>query len=59
MEFAVKFGFKASNNKAKYEALVTKFRMAHEVGARHVIAYSDSQLIVKQVKAPTRPRKKT
>ncbi|KAL0313283.1 UNVERIFIED_CONTAM: hypothetical protein Sradi_5727600 [Sesamum radiatum] len=47
LEFAIKFDFKASNNEAEYEALVIGMRMAHEVGARHLIAYSDSQLIVK------------
>ncbi|KAL0413037.1 UNVERIFIED_CONTAM: hypothetical protein Sradi_1505400 [Sesamum radiatum] len=49
LEFAIKFSFKASNNEAEYEALVIGMRMAHEVGARHLLAYSDSQLIVKQV----------
>ncbi|KAL0439899.1 UNVERIFIED_CONTAM: hypothetical protein Slati_2472900 [Sesamum latifolium] len=50
LEFAIKFGFKASNNEAEYEALVIGMRMAHEAGARHLLAYSDSQLVVKQVK---------
>ncbi|KAL0394847.1 UNVERIFIED_CONTAM: hypothetical protein Slati_4450900 [Sesamum latifolium] len=49
LEFAIKFDFKASNNEAEYEALVIGMRMAHEAGARHLLAYSDSQLIVKQV----------
>ncbi|KAL0402613.1 UNVERIFIED_CONTAM: Ribonuclease HI [Sesamum latifolium] len=49
LEFAIKFGFKASNNEAEYEALVIGMRMAHEAGARHLLAYSDSQLIVKQI----------
>ncbi|KAL0405861.1 UNVERIFIED_CONTAM: hypothetical protein Slati_3900000 [Sesamum latifolium] len=49
LEFAIKFCFKASNNEAKYEDLVIDMRMAHEAGARHLLAYSDSQLIVKQV----------
>ncbi|KAL0394636.1 UNVERIFIED_CONTAM: hypothetical protein Slati_4429800 [Sesamum latifolium] len=35
LEFAIKFGFKASNNEAEYEALVIGMRMAHETGARH------------------------
>ncbi|KAL0289719.1 UNVERIFIED_CONTAM: protein DETOXIFICATION 34 [Sesamum radiatum] len=38
LEFVVKFGFKVSNNKAEYEALVTGMRMAHEVRARHIVA---------------------
>ncbi|KAL0444230.1 UNVERIFIED_CONTAM: hypothetical protein Slati_2145700 [Sesamum latifolium] len=49
LEFAIKFGFKASNNEAEYEALVRGMRMTHEAGARYLLAYSDSQLIVKQV----------
>ncbi|KAL0411683.1 UNVERIFIED_CONTAM: hypothetical protein Slati_3758000 [Sesamum latifolium] len=49
LKFAVKFDFKASNNEAEYEALVIGMRMAHEAGARHLLAYSDSQLIVKQL----------
>ncbi|KAL0402099.1 UNVERIFIED_CONTAM: hypothetical protein Slati_4239800 [Sesamum latifolium] len=49
LEFAIKFGLKASNNEAEYEALVIGMSMAHEAGARHLLAYSDSQLIVKQV----------
>ncbi|KAL0463394.1 UNVERIFIED_CONTAM: hypothetical protein Slati_0227000 [Sesamum latifolium] len=49
MEFAIRFEFKASINEAEYEALVISMRMAHEVGARCLMAYSDYQLIVKQV----------
>ncbi|KAL0333991.1 UNVERIFIED_CONTAM: hypothetical protein Sangu_1555300 [Sesamum angustifolium] len=49
LEFDVKFVFKASNNEVEYEALVIGMGMAHEVGARHLVAYSNSQLIVKQV----------
>ncbi|KAL0463145.1 UNVERIFIED_CONTAM: hypothetical protein Slati_0202100 [Sesamum latifolium] len=49
LEFAIKFGFKASNNEAEYEALVIGMMMAHEAGARHLLAYSDSELVVKQV----------
>ncbi|KAL0289076.1 UNVERIFIED_CONTAM: hypothetical protein Sradi_7081200 [Sesamum radiatum] len=49
LEFAIKFGFKASNTEAEYEALVIGMRMAHETGAKHLLAYSDSQLVVKQV----------
>ncbi|KAL0415825.1 UNVERIFIED_CONTAM: Ribonuclease HI [Sesamum latifolium] len=49
MEFTVKFKFKASNNEAEYEALVLSMRMAQDTGASHLLAYSDSQLIVKQI----------
>ncbi|KAK4391049.1 hypothetical protein Sango_2168200 [Sesamum angolense] len=49
LEFAAKFGFKASNNEEEYEALLIGMKIAHGVGARHLVAYSDSQLVVKQV----------
>ncbi|KAL0406387.1 UNVERIFIED_CONTAM: hypothetical protein Slati_3952600 [Sesamum latifolium] len=49
LEFAIKFDFKASNNEAEYEVLVIDMRIAHEAGARHLLAYSNSQLVVKQV----------
>ncbi|KAL0448656.1 UNVERIFIED_CONTAM: Ribonuclease HI [Sesamum latifolium] len=49
LEFAIKFDFKASNNEAEYEALVLGLRMAQDASALYLLAYSDSQLIVKQV----------
>ncbi|KAL0449405.1 UNVERIFIED_CONTAM: Ribonuclease HI [Sesamum latifolium] len=49
MEFAVKFEFNASNNEAEYKPLVLDMRMAQDAGVSHLLAYSDSQLIVKQV----------
>ncbi|KAL0286917.1 UNVERIFIED_CONTAM: hypothetical protein Sangu_2715200 [Sesamum angustifolium] len=49
MEFAIKFDFKASNNEAEYKALVLGMKMAQDAGASYLLAYSDSQLIVKQV----------
>ncbi|KAL0361353.1 UNVERIFIED_CONTAM: hypothetical protein Sradi_3819800 [Sesamum radiatum] len=58
MEFAVGFNFKA-NNEAEYEALVLGMRITQDAGALHLIAYSDSQLIVKQVKGEyMKPRRK-
>ncbi|KAL0445044.1 UNVERIFIED_CONTAM: hypothetical protein Slati_2227100 [Sesamum latifolium] len=57
LEFDVKFGFKTSNNKAEYEGLVIGMRIAHEAGARHLIAYSDSQLVVKQVEGTYEAKK--
>jgi len=34
IEQALRFAFKASNNKAKYEALITGMLLAKELGAR-------------------------
>ncbi|KAL5542865.1 hypothetical protein UlMin_010575 [Ulmus minor] len=42
-------GFMATNNQAKYEALLSGLRLAKEVSARHLTIYSDSQLVVSQV----------
>ena len=46
---ALRFGFKASNNEAKYEALLAELRVAKELKAKVVQCYSDSQLVVNQV----------
>ncbi|KAL5560858.1 hypothetical protein UlMin_030605 [Ulmus minor] len=46
---AVRFKFKATNNQAEYEALLSGLRLAKEVSARHLTIYSDSQLVISQV----------
>ncbi|KAL5545877.1 hypothetical protein UlMin_005564 [Ulmus minor] len=46
---AIRFKFKATNNQAEYEALLSGLRLAKEVSARHLTIYSDSQLVVSQV----------
>ncbi|KAL5579783.1 hypothetical protein UlMin_012225 [Ulmus minor] len=46
---ALRFCFKATNNQVEYEALLAGLRLAKEVSARHLLIYSDSQLIVNQV----------
>ncbi|KAL5543517.1 hypothetical protein UlMin_007301 [Ulmus minor] len=45
---AVRFKFKATNNQAEYEALLSGLRLAKDVSARHLTIYSDSQLVVSQ-----------
>ncbi|KAL0416155.1 UNVERIFIED_CONTAM: hypothetical protein Slati_3447400 [Sesamum latifolium] len=49
LEYALRFDFKASNNEAKYEALIADIRVALDAGARNLIAYCDSQLVTNQV----------
>ena len=49
-EYALRFDFKASNNQAEYEALLAGLRMAKELGINSLRVFSDSQLIVGQVK---------
>ena len=43
---AIRFGFKVSNNKAEYEALIVGFRLAHELQVHNVKIFSDFQLVV-------------
>ena len=42
----IRLGFRASNNKAEYEALLVGLRAALDMGAREVKVYSDSRLVV-------------
>ena len=47
--YAQHFGFKASNNKAAYEVLITGLQLARALGVRNLKAYGDSQFIVRQL----------
>ena len=46
---ALRFAFKASNNQPEYEALIAGMLLAKEMGARSLLAKSDSQLVTSQV----------
>ncbi|XP_074323019.1 uncharacterized protein LOC141659968 [Apium graveolens] len=46
---AIYFKFYATNNDAKYEALINDLKIALEMGVRNLIARSDSELVVNQV----------
>lgn len=46
---AVWFRFRATNNVAKYEALLSSLRLAKEMQEKRLLINSDSQLIVSQV----------
>ena len=50
IEQSFRIGFPASNNESEDEALLAGLCLANKVGAREIIAYSDSQLIVNQYK---------
>ena len=50
ISYAVKLKYNATNNVAEYEALLTGLKLAIEVRAEHLKVYSDSQLVVNQVK---------
>ena len=46
----MKLKYNTINNVAEYEALLTGLKLAIEVRAEHLKVYSDSQLVVNQVK---------
>jgi len=41
IEQSLRFAFQASNNLAKYEALIAKILLAKEMGAKVLVAQSD------------------
>ena len=49
IEQFLRFAFKASNNQAEYEALIAEILLAKEMGARVLMAKSDSLLVTGQV----------
>ena len=49
IEQALRFAFKASNNQTEYEALIVGMLLAKEMGARSLLAKSDSLLVTGHV----------
>ena len=49
MEYALRFGFRASSNKAEYEAVIAQLNLAHSMEADQLEICSDSQLVVKRI----------
>ena len=49
VEYALRFGFQASNNKAEFEAVIVVFTLAHSMEADQLEVCSDSQLVVKHI----------
>ncbi|XP_028063793.1 uncharacterized protein LOC114267011 [Camellia sinensis] len=50
IEQAVKLGFNASNNEAEYEALLNGLCNALHLGARRLLVFCDSKLVINQLK---------
>ncbi|XP_077215668.1 uncharacterized protein LOC143850295 [Tasmannia lanceolata] len=48
-DYALRFGFRASNNEAEYEALLAGMSLAIQTDARELKAYCDSQLVANQI----------
>ena len=51
MEKSLKLGFLATNNEVEYEALLEGMSMVHKMGGKSVTIFSDSRLVVNQVKS--------
>ena len=49
VEYALRFGFQASNNEAEYEVVIAGLNLAHSMEADQLEVSSDSQLVVKQI----------
>ena len=49
IEYALRFGFQASNNEAEYEAVITGLNLAHSLEVDQLQVCSDSQLVVRQI----------
>ena len=49
IEYALRFGFHTSNNKAEYEAVIVGLNLAHSLEVDQLEVYSDSQLVVRQI----------
>ena len=49
IEYALRFGFQASNNEADYEAVIAGLNLAHSLEVDQLEVCSDSQLVVRQI----------
>ena len=49
LEYALWFSFSTSNNKAKYEALITDLKLTKEMKVLALQIFNDSQLVMSQV----------
>ena len=49
VEYTLRLGFQASNNKAGYEAVIAGLNLAHSMEADQLEVSNDSQLVVKQI----------
>ena len=49
IEYALRFGFRTSNNEAEYEAVIAGLNLAHSLEVDQLEVCSDSQLVVRQI----------
>ena len=56
VEKSLRLGFSASNNEAEYEALLEGMSMVRKMGGKSVTMFSDSRLVIGQVKGELEAR---
>ena len=56
VEKSLRLGFSAMKNEAEYEALLEGMSMIHRMGGKSVTMFSDSRLVVSQVKGELEAR---
>ncbi|XP_077219788.1 uncharacterized protein LOC143853978 [Tasmannia lanceolata] len=49
LNYVLRFGFRASNNEAEYEALIVGMNLAVQTNAQRLKVYCDSQLVANQI----------
>ena len=49
IEYSIRLDFKASNNEAEYEAVLTRLNTAKTLGAKNLVIHCDSLLIASQI----------
>ena len=49
MEYAISIRFKDINNETEYEVILSRLRVASELGVESLDAFDDSQLVINQV----------
>lgn len=57
LKYAIRFGFKTTNNEAEYEVVVAGLAMAQEFGAENVGMRSNSKVIVGYIQGESEGRK--
>ena len=56
MKYVIRIGFKATNNKVEYEALLVGFKVATGLKVEFLDSYNDTQLVVNQVQGDYLPK---
>jgi ribonuclease HI len=49
LKYILQIHYKASNNSAKYEALIHGLRIAVSLGIKRLLAFGDSKVVIEQV----------